>query len=53
MLVIRGSLAESVSIIAVVQMGDVLAVGWNDGCDQFGEDLNHLIIPINILGEMQ
>ena len=52
MLVIRGSLAESVSIIAVVQVGDVLAVGWNDGCDQFGEDLNNLI-PIYILGELQ
>ena len=51
MLVIRGSLAESVSIIAVVQVSDVLAVGWNDGCDQFGEDLNHLI-PINNIGEL-
>ena len=44
--------AGSVSIIAVVHVDDIFAVGRKERCDQFCEDLNRLV-PINNLGELR
>ena len=44
--------AGSVSIIAVVHVDDISAVGLKERCDRFSEDLNHLN-PINNLGELR
>ena len=44
--------AGSVSVIAVVHVDDIFAVGREDRCDRFCEDLNHLV-PINNLGELR
>ena len=44
--------AGSVSIIAVVHVDDIFAVGRKERCDRFCEDLNHLV-PINNLGELR
>ena len=40
----------SVTIITVVHVDDIFAVGRKSRCDQFCDDLNHLV-PINNLGE--
>ena len=42
----------SVSIVTVVHVDDIFAVGLNARCDQFCEDLNRLV-PINNLGELR
>ena len=44
--------AASVSIIAVVHVDDIFAVGRKERCDRFCEDLSHLV-PINNLGELR
>ena len=41
-----------VSIVTVVRVDDIFAVGRKARCDQFCEDLNHLV-PINSLGEVR
>ena len=48
------SLIESgtVSIVTVVRVDDIFAVGSKSRCDQFCEDLNRLV-PINNLGELR
>ena len=40
------------SIVTVVHVGDIFAVGRKARCDQFCEDLNRLV-PINKLGELR
>ena len=42
----------SVAVIAVVHVDDIFAVGRKERCDQFCDDLNHLV-PINNLGELR
>ena len=42
----------TVSIVTVVHVDDIFAVGRNARCDQFCEDLNRLV-PINNLGELR
>ena len=42
----------SVSIIAVVHVDDIFAVGRKERCDRFCEDLNRLV-PTNNLGELR
>ena len=42
----------SVSIVPVVHVDDIFAVGLMARCDQFCEDLNRLV-PINDLGELR
>ena len=42
----------SVSIVTVVHVDDIFAVGLKARCDQFCEDLNRLV-PINNLGELR
>ena len=44
--------AGSVSIIAVVHVDDIFAVGRKEKCDRFCEDVNHLV-PINNPGELR
>ena len=44
--------AGSVSIIAVVHVNDIFAVGCKERWARFGEDLSRLV-PINNLGEMR
>ena len=44
--------AGSVSIIAMVHVDDIFAVGRKERCDRFCEHLNHLV-PINNLGELR
>ena len=42
----------TVSIVTVVHVDDIFAVGRKARCDQFCEDLNHLV-PIDNLGELR
>lgn len=44
--------AGSVSIIAVVHVDDIFAVGRKERCDRFCEDLNR-VVPINNVGELR
>ena len=44
--------AGSVSVIAVVHVDDIFAVGRKERCDRFCEDLGNLV-PINNLGELR
>ena len=50
--VLRLVKSGSVSILTVVHVDDIFAVGLKVGCDQFCEDLNCLV-PINDLGELR
>ena len=42
----------TVSLVTVVHVDDIFAVGRRARCDQFCEDLNRLV-PINNLGELR
>ena len=52
MRVLRLVESGSVSIVTVVHVDDIFAVGLKARYDQFCEDLNRLV-PINNLGELQ
>ena len=43
---------ERFSTVTAVHVDDIFAVGLKAGCDQFCEDLNRLVPPINNLGEL-
>ena len=50
--VLRLVKSGSVSIVTVVHVDGIFAVGLKAGCDQFCEDLNRLV-PINNLGQLR
>ena len=50
--VMRSIESGFVSIVTVVHVDDIFAVGAKSRCDQFCEDLNRLV-PVNNLGELR
>ena len=52
MCVMRSSKAGAVSIMVIMHVDDIFAVGFNSWCEKFCGNLNQFV-PINNLGELR